>query len=177
MDLRLSSPLKYFSMNVRSLEAATTLVVIVMLFHNSLMQLMLMLDLYDLRRPLIWLVWVLVLFRIFPLSVVFMEMRMFFLEGPLVMICILGFPCFTPSLTLFILMILLVGSVGKASRSLRRFSGLPFVTCAKNLLVSLVLSSTFPFFLSLWAFLRASGLSWGGGDQGRELGHLGTSIV
>ena len=37
LDSRLLSPLEYFSIKMRSLEAATMLVVIVMPFHNSLM--------------------------------------------------------------------------------------------------------------------------------------------
>ena len=63
---------------------------------------------------------------------------------------------------LFILIIFLAGRVKNASWSLRRFLGFPLATCAKDLLVSLVLPSSFSFFLSSWAFLRASRVSQGG---------------
>jgi len=39
--------------------------------------------------------------------------------------------------------------VEKASRSLRRFLGFPFVACAKDLLASLVFPSSFSFFFPL----------------------------
>jgi len=86
LDSRSLSSLKYFSIKVRSLEAATVLVVIVMPFYDSLMQSMLMLDLYDLRKLLIWLTWVLAWFRILPLLVASIRMRMFFLERSFVVI-------------------------------------------------------------------------------------------
>ena len=86
LDSRSLSSLKYFSIKVRLLEAATVLVVIVMPFYDSLMQSMLMLDLYDLRKLLIWLTWVLAWFRILPLLVASIRMRMFFLERSFVVI-------------------------------------------------------------------------------------------
>ena len=156
LNSRPSSPLKYFSMKERSLETTTVLVVIMIPFHDSQMQSMFMLDLYDLRRLLIWLTWALVLLRILPLSDVSIGIRMFFLEGPLVVICNLGLLGFNPSPTLFISMIFFTERIRKASWSLRRSSGLPLAACAKDLLASLDLPRSLSLFFSSRAFLRTS---------------------
>ena len=86
-----------------------------------------------------------------PRQIITIGMIICFLDGPLVVICVfvlLG--CF-PWLILFISMILLLGRAGKASRSLRRFSGSFRATWANDLLVGF-------FFLFLFssAFLSSS---------------------
>ena len=86
-----------------------------------------------------------------------MGMRIFFLEGPLVVIWILGLLGVFPSPTLFISMVFFAGNLGKASRSLRRFLGFTPTACAKDLLVGLALPMDLSFFLSSCAFLRALG--------------------
>lgn len=68
--------------------------------------------------------------------------------------------------TLCILVILLFGNLGKASRSLSRFSGLYPTACAKVLLVLLFFAAIFSLFFCSWAFFRASGDSQGGIDGG-----------
>ena len=65
--------------------------------------------------------------------------------------------------------------VEKASRSLRRFLGFPFVACTKDLLASLVFPSSF-FFFSLLDFLEDF-WSESGGYWQRKLRYFGVGGI
>ena len=113
-------PLKYFSMMDRLLGNATKLVVTVILLSVWQIQLTLTLDLHNLKRKLIWPVWIFAEFKILELLSLLRKMIMFFLNSFLVVIWIFFLLLLFFELVLLFLMIFFVGRDEKISCNLRK---------------------------------------------------------
>ena len=91
VEERFLRPLQYFSTRERSLLDATSFVVMVTPFTATQMQSTLTLDLYDLNKLLMHVMCSLTWFRILSQSFSLIDMRIFFLDGPLVVIWVFLF--------------------------------------------------------------------------------------